>query len=100
MGGVGVTGGSATDGDYGLQGHTVRANNRNTTKQPVEFGGVQSMIGAVIAPLLDVLRPSRKEKCCRKILDQKVMYNNLVSGEYVINPGDRPKTTIKEMIGW
>jgi len=97
MGGVGVTGGSATDGDYGLQGHTVRANNRNTTKQPVEFGGVQSMIGAVIAPLLDVLRPSRKENVVGNPRSEGNV-QQLVSGEYVINPGDRPKTTIKEMM--
>ena len=97
MGGPSVTGAGATDGDYGLNSHTVKANNRVTTRQPVEMGGVQSVIGAVIAPLLDVLRPSRKENVVGNIRSEGNV-QQLVSGEYVVNPGDRPKTTIKEMI--
>ena len=97
MGGPSVTTNSATDGDYGIQGHTVRANNRVTTRQANELGGVQGVIGAVVAPLLDILRPSRKENVVGNPRSEGNV-QQLVSGEYVVNPGDRPKTTIKEMM--
>ena len=96
MGGPSVTANTATDGDYGIKGHTVRANNRVTTRQANELGGVQGVIGAVVAPLLDILRPSRKENVVGNPRSEGNV-QQLVSGEYVVNPGDRPKTTIKEM---
>ena len=96
MGPKSVTSNEATHADYGKQGYNVKANNRVTTNQPTEFGGVQSMIGAVVAPIMDVLRPSRKENVIGNIR-QSGNVQQLISGEYVVNPGDRPKTTIKEM---
>ena len=96
MGPKSVTSNPATESDYGKQGYKMRANNRNTTNQPTEFGGVQSVIGAVVAPIMDVLRPSRKENVIGNIRESGNV-QQLISGEYVVNPGDRPKTTIKEM---
>lgn len=71
--------------------------NHRTTVRPVDTirSGFTRAIGAVIAPLMDVLKPSRKEE---------VVQNVRVYGEakqavpksYVINPLDITPTTIKE----
>ena len=56
------------------------------------FGGA---IGAVIAPFMDILRPSRKEECAHSIR----VYGEAgtrVPQSYVINQNDTTQTTIKE----
>lgn len=76
--------------------HTNYTNNRVMNQQPQTFGsGFASAIGAVIAPVMDILKPSRKEEysCNMRI------YGNIageVPGNYIMNPGDIPNTTIKE----
>jgi len=76
--------------------HTNYENNRSVNQQPQTFGsGFSSAIGAVIAPIMDILKPSRKEEysCNMRI------YGNLggeVPGNYVLTTGDTPNTTIKE----
>ena len=76
--------------------HTNYENNRSVNKQPQPFGSVFSgAIGAVISPIMDILKPSRKEEysCNMRI------YGNLggqVPENYVLTPGDVTNTTIKE----
>ncbi len=76
--------------------HTNYTNNRVINQQPQTFGsGFASAIGAVIAPVMDILKPSRKEEysCNMRV------YGNTtgeVPGNYVLTPGDIPNTTIKE----
>lgn len=91
----------ATTGDYGIKGYksSVLPNNRDLThaRSGNQFGIVGSFLQAVTAPLMDVLRPSRKEN---------VIGNSRPNGNvgvvdheagYVYNPNDRAKTTIREM---
>ena len=89
----------ATEGDFGKHSYVSKPNNRVTTKSATQFSGVQAAIGAVVAPIMDVLRPSRKEN----VVGNKRLSGNVqkygAGGEYVINPADKPKTTIKEMTG-
>ena len=76
--------------------HTNYTNNRANNQQPQTFGtGFASAIGAVIAPMMDILKPSRKEEysCNMRV------YGNIIGevpGNYVSTPGDIPNTTIKE----
>jgi hypothetical protein len=76
--------------------HTNYENNRSVNKQPQPFGsGFSGAIGAVISPIMDILKPSRKEEysCNMRI------YGNLggqVPENYVLTPGDVTNTTIKE----
>lgn len=91
-----VTGQGATDNDFNVQGYTSKPNNRNTTRQPDEFGAVGSLVSAIVAPIMDVLRPSRKENVVGNVRSTGNV-QQLVSGEYVVNPGDRARTTVKEM---
>jgi hypothetical protein len=83
-------------GEYGLSGaqNSVITNNRSTTEQPRE-GGLSTFARAMVAPLLDVLRPSRKENVIGNIRGQGNMHGNY--GHYTNNPADRTKTTIREM---
>jgi hypothetical protein len=71
-------------------------NNRSTVKQPQTMrSGFSSAVGAVIAPLMDVLRPSRKEE----IMGNVRVYGDaapVVPNGYVINPLDATPTTVKE----
>ena len=65
-------------------------------QQPQTFGsGFASAIGAVIAPVMDILKPSRKEEYS---CNMRVYGNTIgeVPGNYVLTPGDVPNTTIKE----
>uniref|UniRef100_A0A6C0E6A0 DUF5899 domain-containing protein n=1 Tax=viral metagenome TaxID=1070528 RepID=A0A6C0E6A0_9ZZZZ len=88
--------GPITDGESFLKSHTNIVNNRATTKQNDTFGsGFSRAIGAAIAPIMDIMKPSRKEEysCNMRI------YGNIggeVPQNYVINPGDVPNTTIRE----
>jgi len=79
-----------------LEGFSNTQNNRTTVKQPDTIrSGFSSAVGAVIAPLLDVLRPSRKEE----IMGNVRVYGDaapIVPSGYVINPLDATPTTVKE----
>ena len=85
-----------TVADHGIQGYQSLPNNRSTTKPDLGYGGVGGVIGAVISPLLDILRPSRKENVVGNIRSSGNPVANVSKGT-VFNPADKPKTTIKEM---
>ena len=87
----------SSDSDYGRLGHKVLNNNRNTTDQPSQYGAVGGLIGAVIAPVMDILRPSRKENVIGNIRLSGNVQKVGAGGEYVYDPNDRAKTTIKQM---
>jgi hypothetical protein len=88
--------GPITDGDDFLKSHTNIVNNRSTNKQADRIGsGFTRAIGAVIAPIMDILKPSRKEEYCSNIR----IYGNMageIPSNYVLNPADIPNTTTKE----
>ena len=84
-----------TQGDYGVSGYTSLPNNRSTTRQPQEYGGVQGMVKAIVAPILDVIRPSRKEDAIGN-MRKTGNASSTVSMHPIYNPSDRTKTTIRE----
>jgi len=86
----------ASDGDYGRLGHKVLPNNRATVQQRDQYGGVGGLIGAVIAPVMDFLRPSRKENVVGNIRLTGNVQKSGGGGEYVYNPNNHAKTTIKQ----
>lgn len=87
----------ATEGDYGIKSKMAYPNNRSVkTKKEDYYGAVGSAVGAVVAPLLDALRPSRRENTIGTLRP----YQNAkttVSNSYVFNPNDKLTTTIREM---
>jgi hypothetical protein len=87
---------TATEADFGRMSYKFTHNNRTTVRQN-EMGGIHGALKAVVAPLLDVLKPSRKEN----VVGNARMYENArmpVSAAVTatFNPADRAPTTIKE----
>jgi len=87
--------GGAMEADYGIKSKIAYPNNRTANQEDGYFGAFGGSMGAVIAPLLDILRPSRKENTVGTLRP----YQNAkapVMSSYLYNPGDKPATTIRE----
>jgi hypothetical protein len=85
----------AREGDYGIRAKNAYPNNRTTTNQNDYFGAIGGAFGAAVAPLLDVLRPSRKENTIGTLRPYQNPAAEVKQG-YLFNPADRPGTTIRE----
>lgn len=91
---------NSTTGDYGVQSYksSVLPNNRTLdSNQSPNVGVVSTYAKALVAPLLDILRPTRKQNVIGNIRPQGNVGNSKYSKTYVYNPADRAKTTIREM---
>ena len=86
----------ANPNDYSSKSYNILPNNRTTDKNEVEFGGVYGMAKSVIAPLLDILKPSRKENVIGNIR-QSGNVNGTVPTSYLFNNNDKTKVTNREM---
>jgi hypothetical protein len=88
--------GPTNGGDIFLKSHTNYENNRSTIKQPDTLrSGFSGAIGAVIAPIMDAFRPTRKSETIQNLR----IYGDvapLVQKGYVYNPQDTTPTTNKE----
>ena len=94
--------GGARDNDYGSQSNTVYMNNRSANYSvPARaegdgyFGAVKGVFGAAMAPLMDILRPSRKENAVGTLRP----YQNAkapVTSSYVYNPHDTLPVTQRQ----
>jgi hypothetical protein len=85
----------AHDNDYDMKAKRAYPNNRSSNHQDSYFGLVSGSLGAAVAPLLDVLRPSRKSN----VIGTLRPYQNpgtVVPESYIFNPADRPAPTIRE----
>jgi len=90
----------AGEGDHGINGfkESVTHNNRSlTTQRQPEYGIVSSIAKAVIAPIMDLLRPTRKENVVGNLRMAGNANGSTNIAGYVYNPADRTKTTIREM---
>ena len=88
-----------SDMDYGKQSFNILNNNRSETLQQnannTEFGNVSTFMKGIFSPLLDVLKPTRKED----VIHNSNQLGNIqcsVPKLPITNPGDRLKTTTKE----
>jgi hypothetical protein len=93
------TGQTASDGDYGRLGFKVLSNNRSTTDTSTNYGTISGIIGAVVAPVLDAIRPTRKSNAIGNIRTSGNVQKSGGGGEYVYNYGieNQPKVTLKQM---
>jgi hypothetical protein len=90
--GKGPTNGS----DNFLKNYTNYENNRTTTRQAEIFGsGISGAFGAVIAPIMDVFRPTRKSETIQNLRVFGEASSSVPRG-YVYNPQDTTPTTNKE----
>jgi hypothetical protein len=83
-------------GETRLQSFSNYPNHRTTVSQPDTFrSGFRGAIGAVIAPIMDFVRPNRKEET----VENMRIYGDLstgISNGYVRNSHESPMTTMKE----
>lgn len=84
--------------DHGNGSHSALHNNRSTTQHAKDFGVAHGIVRAIVAPLLDIMRPSRKENVIGN-LRPNGNATTTVSNLPVYNPADRTRTTIREMTG-
>jgi hypothetical protein len=85
----------ATDADFEMKAKRAYPNNRSANHQESYYGLVSGSLGAAVAPLLDVLRPTRKTN----VIGTLRPYQNpstVVKESYIFNPADRPAPTIRE----
>jgi len=88
--------GNPTTGDYGIQSYSNLHNNRSSTRADGTMGAAGGFMKAIVSPLMDFLRPTRKED----VVDNMRSSGNAgttVSQGNIYNPADRTKTTIREM---
>lgn len=86
---------TANDQDYSNKSFKSYPNNRTYSNNDDYYGIVGSAIGASIAPLLDILRPSRKEN----VIGTLRPYQNAkssVENSYVFNPADTLPATMRQ----
>ena len=97
--------GISFESDYGAKSAVAYPNNRsinysNPQKQDDYFGGAGgagSVLGAVISPILDMLRPSRRENTIGTLRPYQNA-KSTVESSYVYNPYDRPAATIRDTL--
>ena len=86
-----------TNKDYGKSGHISRPNARTFTSDKTKLLGAGSIVSALTAPILDLLRPTRKQNV---IGNMRPMGNvQGINGNHeraVWNPNDTPAHTIRE----
>jgi len=88
--------GPSVDGDNYLRSHTNYENHRTTVKQPDTFrSGFSSAVGAVIAPIMDILKPTRKDETINNVRIYGEGGKSVSKGP-AYNPYDSTPTTIKE----
>lgn len=88
---------TATNKDYGKTSFKARMNSRTLTSENSSLGIVSGVVNALTAPVLDLLRPSRKQN----VIGNKRPMGNVsgrvgVNKEPVWNPNDVPHHTIRE----
>jgi hypothetical protein len=78
-----------------MKSNTAYLNNRAANVQDDYFGIVGSGLGAMLAPIMDIIRPSRRENTIGTLRPYQNAKNS-VGSTYVFNPADRPAATIRE----
>jgi hypothetical protein len=88
--------GPSIDTENFLNSHTNYTNNRATMRQPDTIrSSFSGALGAVIAPLMDVFRPTKKDEYGSNVR----IYGDsgsTVAQSYVVNQGDQPQPTIRD----
>jgi hypothetical protein len=89
---------SMSDNDYGVKGFTILNNNRSENIKHGghnDFGNVTSFVKGMFAPILDVIKPTRKEDVIHNANQLGNVQCN-VPKLPLTNPSDQLKTTTKE----
>ena len=89
--------GDHSDKDNFLRSFTNYNNNRSTVDQSNRFGnGLSGAVGAVVAPILDIFKPTRKDETINNVRIYGDVGGSSMSKGPVYNPNDSTNTTVKE----
>lgn len=84
-----------TNGDYGKKGFTQVTNSRMLTGENTHLNGISRGVYAMMSPILDVLRPTKKQNVIGNL--RPVGNANATGQQQAIwNPHDSPAPTIRE----
>ena len=95
---TGVNTAPTTQSNNGRGSYNVLPNNRSTVDENHVFGMAGGAIGAMMAPVMDFLRPTKKDNVIGNIRISGNVQRSGAGGEYVYQKNE-PKTTIREMTG-
>ena len=87
---------AAAINDYGNGSYNALPNNRTSMAQPSNFGPMEGLVKALTAPIIDILRPSRKEIVIGSIRSSGNVQLSQGGAQPIYNPGDRTRTTVRE----
>ena len=83
-------------GDYGKKAIHVPSNERDITGKRVHTSNFTSIVKAIVAPILDVIKPTKKENTIGNIRQSGNFGTANVSKNVVWDSNDTLRTTIKE----
>jgi hypothetical protein len=86
-----------TTNDYSSNGYTILPNNRGTNEQRTIFGTVKGIIEAVVSPIMDTMRPTRKEDIVGNMIERGNVGKGESDGIYIVSPELNARTTYREM---
>ena len=85
----------ANPNDYNVKSYNILPNNR-TTDGNHDVGGIFGVAKAALTPILDILKPTRKENAIGNIR-QTGNVNGLNPSSYIANLNDKTKVTNRQM---
>jgi hypothetical protein len=71
-------------------------NNRSTTQNQLPFGPVGGLAQAILTPIMDILKPTRKENVIGNLRQSGNVQSNINNG-YLLNKNDTPGVTNRQM---
>ena len=71
-------------------------NNRSTTQNQLDFGAVSGLAQAILTPIMDILKPTRKENVIGNLRQNGNVQNSVTNG-YLLNKNDTPNVTNRQM---
>jgi len=86
---------SPTNGDYSIQSKNAYPNNRSVGNETNYFGAIGYSINAAVTPLMDMLRPTRKEDTSENMRPYQNPATH-VPESYVYDPSQKAPTTHRE----
>lgn len=86
-----------TTNDYSSGGYNILPNNRQTNEQRTVFGTVKGIIEAVVSPIVDTMRPTRKENIVGNMIERGNVGKVESDGVYIVSPELNARTTYREM---
>lgn len=89
--------GNVNESDYGKTSNMSYMNNRTVPNNDSGyFGVVGGTFGSIFAPILDVLKPSRRENTIGNLRPYQNAKSQ-ISNSYAYNPADKPDMTNREL---